>query len=236
MPAASTWSLSRPIDETFLALSPEEFIKHVLVHQFAPVHIVEGSNFFFGLCRSGSVATLRQAGQFEGWTVDQLDPVTVEIDGVPQRISSTLIRRFLRDGRVKEAARCLGRDYALYGAVVRGAGRGRLMGFPTANLDVDNQVVPADGVYAAQAVLGDKTFPAAVSIGNKPSLGPADRQFIEAHLIDADPGMGDLYDGKISLRFVDRLRDQQAFESVDALRAKISEDVQLVRRIFSESV
>lgn len=82
-----------PIDETFLALSPEEFIKHVLVHQFAPVHIVEGSNFFFGLCRSGSVATLRQAGQFEGWTVDQLDPVTVEIDGVPQRISSTLIDR-----------------------------------------------------------------------------------------------------------------------------------------------
>ncbi len=218
-----------PTDEMLLSMAPDEFIDRVIVKSLHPRHIIEGENFFFGLARSGNVNTLRQAGDTQGFTVKVLDPSRIELSGEGlSRVSSTLIRRLIAEGRVADAAMCLKNEFALYGKVVKGAGQGRTLDFPTVNLDCGEQIIPADGVYAARASLAGSTFRAAVSIGDKPTLGPAPRT-VEAFLIDAQ---GDFYDQEIELSFVRKLRDQAQFDSAEMLREQIAKDVERVREII----
>jgi len=220
-----------PTDEALLAMAPKEFVHQLVMRRFAPSCVVEGENFFFGLSRSGNVGTLRSIGDREGFAVQVVDPMRLDLPEGPKRISSTLVRRLIDQGRVEEAQQCLGRPYALYGQVISGQGRGRLLEFPTANIDPGEQIVPADGVYAGWATVGSTSRPAAVSIGRKPTLGPGGRT-VEAFVLDVESGeRTEFYGQAMTVTFLRRLRDQQKFEDADALRGQIAKDVERVRQI-----
>jgi len=214
-------------DAKLLAMEPKEFIERIIVRRFAPRRVVEGHNFFFGRDRSGNIETLRRAGGEYGFALHVVEPVLVELPEGTKRVSSTLVRSLVAAGRIDDANRCLGRAFTLYGKVIGGAGAGRLLQFPTANMDPGRQVVPADGVYAGRAALARENFPAAISIGCKPTLGPGKRT-IEAFLIGA---AGEHYGRDMELSFASRLRGQVRFDSAEALKAQITKDVQHVREL-----
>ncbi len=213
------------VDAALLGMSADEFIDGVIVARFAPRSVVEGQNFFFGRRRSGTVETLRQVGPRKGFDVHVIDPVTLELEGMNQRVSSTVIRGLIASGDVADAARCLGRPFTLYSRIVAGSGRGRKLDFPTVNLAAGEQIIPADGVYAGRAEIDGKNFIAAISIGRKPTFGEADHT-VEAHLVDAE---GDFYGRDIVLCFVRLLREQRAFGDSQSLKAQIEKDINRVR-------
>lgn len=223
----------RPVPAV-LGLSADEFIRHVIA-DVSPVEFVEGPDFHFGRGRAGNIDWLRAALPALGVALRVLDPV--EVDLIDQSIvpaSSTITRWLLAHGRVADVARVLGRRYALTGTVVRGDRRGRGIGFPTANLRTE-LMLPADGVYAARAVLPDGlAFPAAVHVGPRPTFGAPERT-VEAHLITAAataastawsplPGVPE-YGWELRLELVSHLRDQAVFPGLDAIRAQLARDV-----------
>lgn len=212
--------------------SPEDFIDDVILNRFAPRHVVEGPNFFFGRGRSGTIATLQNAGRANGFIVHVVDPVMVELDGEPTRVSSTLIRGLIKAGRVDATGDLLTRPFALTGEVVHGDHLGRTLRYPTANLDRGEQIVPADGVYAGSARLGVTTYPAAISIGRKPTFA-ADKRVIEAHLIGAG---GEFYGRRIRVGFLRRLRDQVRYDSAAALVEQIARDVKQTKGIVNRAL
>ena len=210
-----------------LEMGPQEFIDRVIVAVFAPCCIVEGESFFFGSGRQGTIDLLRRAGAAGRFDVHVVEPMMTEIDGAPRWISSALIRELVAAGRVEDAGRYLTRPFTLYGPVVAGCGRGRALDYPTANLDPAGQIAPADGIYAGRADVCGRSFPAAISVGSNPTFGPG-RRTVEAFLLNAE---GDFYDETMALSFIARLRDQERFEDVSALKARIAQDVQRVREI-----
>ena len=139
------------------------------------------------------------------------------------------MRRLVSEGRVDEAAALLGHHYFLDGTVVRGAGRGRSIGVPTANLSTPNDLVPPVGVYATLATVDGIALPAVTNIGMRPTFGDVEAPVVETHLLDTDQ---DLYDRSVRLLFVQRLRDERQFPDVDALRAQIDADIRSARRLF----
>ena len=161
-----------------------------------------------------------------------VDPVMVSLPDGRRRASSTLVRELVLSGRVEDARKCLGRAFELVGDVMSGTGLGRQMGFPTCNLDAGEQAVPADGVYAGFADAAGRTHAAAVSIGDRPTLSGAGRT-VEAYLLDA---ADDYYNKRLALRFVRYLRQQRKFETLDALKQQIAEDVRRVRDICQERI
>lgn len=214
--------------------SAVEFIAEV-VRDYRPAVIVEGPDFHFGKGRAGDTRTLAALGQEGGFATIVLSAVeAVLTDHTIARCSSSLVRRLVSAGRVGDAAAVLGRPYALLGEVVRGDRRGRTIGFPTANIRTD-QLLPADGVYAATARFGDgRTAPAAVNIGPRPTFSGVERR-VEAHLIGlAGAGEGEdtwsnvpgvpEYGWEIELSVLTFLRDSYRFESVDALRSQLRRD------------
>lgn len=210
-----------------LEMPPQAFVDEVVVPRLAPRHVVEGRNFFFGRDRAGNVDTLRAAGQAAGFVVHVVDPVLAELPEGPRHVSSTLIRRLVAEGRIEDANRCLAKAFALYGTVIAGQGRGREMVLPTSNISAGEQVCPPDGVYAGSGEVGGRAFPAAISIGEKPTFAPADRA-VEAHLVGAG---GDFYGRRLTLRFIRRLRDQVRFDGPEQLRQQIEKDIESVRKI-----
>jgi riboflavin kinase/FMN adenylyltransferase len=212
-----------------LHMNPDDFIDEVILKRFAPQHIVEGPNFFFGRGRSGTIATLQKAGLTSGFIVHVVDPVMVELDDEPTRVSSTLIRKLIKVGRVDAAGNLLTRPFTLTGKVVHGDHLGRTLKYPTANLDRGEQIVPADGVYAGSASLGVTTYPAAISIGYKPTFA-ADKRVIEAHLIGAG---GEFYGRRIRFDFLQRLRAQVRYNSAAELVEQIARDVEQTKGIVN---
>lgn len=211
---------------SLLGMEAEVFIADIITGLFHPTHIVEGPSFGFGRGRKGNAELLHTvAGRF-GFQVDIVDPMMIELENDNLMISSSLIRSLLISGKVSQAAACLGRSYTLVGRVVEGERRGRTIGFPTVNLAVEDQLIPGDGVYAGRAHVDDDIHSAAISVGNKATFGERE-QAVEAHLLDFD---GDLYGHSIGLEFNRRLRDQQAFDSTDALTAQLRRDVVETRR------
>jgi riboflavin kinase/FMN adenylyltransferase len=157
-----------------------------------------------------------------------VDSVTVPLlDMQIAPVSSSLIRFLVSFGRVREAALCLGRPYQLRGKVVKGLGRGRKLGVPTANLESSGTLVPGDGVYAGRCTIDGRNYAAAVSIGTMPTFTENIRQ-VEAHLLDFD---GDLYGREISVDLIDWLRDQKRFIGAEQLVAQIGRDIEETRRI-----
>jgi len=190
----------------------------LLQARFRPAGIVISSTHTFGRHREGTAASMQVWGASCGIEVTIVPPVTN--GGVT--ISSTSVRDRLREGDVRAAAAWLGRWYTVRGGVVAGEGRGRQLDVPTANLSVPpEKIVPAQGVYAAYASVGGQTYRAAVNIGVRPTFGPGAFS-VEAHLIDADV---DVYGQIVELAFVERLRPERRFPSVDALREQIAADV-----------
>jgi riboflavin kinase/FMN adenylyltransferase len=204
---------------------PEPFVRTVLVEWLHVTEVWVGANFLFGHDRAGTFSVLRALGARYGFRAEKIDPVRYK-DFV---VSSTRIRRLIAEGRVDEAGGLLGHHYFVDGRVERGAGRGRELGFPTANLATENELLPPAGVYATTASVDGVLQPSITNIGVRPTFGDVDRIVIEAHLFDVDR---DLYGSELRLSFVQRLRDERAFPDVDALRAQIDADCRSARRLF----
>lgn len=210
-----------PFDAERAAQPPEEFARDVLAATLGARTVVVGASFRFGRGRAGDAALLGRLGGTLGFQVIAVPPV--EHDGAP--ISSTRIRKAVEAGHVEEAREMLGRPFFVDGPVVRGAGRGRKLGIPTANLDVVNETLPARGVYAAwcRPLEPDPAtgWPAVVNLGRRPTFGGRDTT-VEAHILDLDQ---DLYGRRLRLEFVARLRDEQPFSSPEALIEQIRHDI-----------
>ena len=187
--------------------------------------IVLGPDFAMGRDRQGDPETLRVLGEEMGFSVK----VVQLLDAGSEPIRSTAIRKAVVDGDVEGAAEMLGRSFVATGKVVTGAGRGRSLGFPTANLEIPaDMAVPGDGIYATWARLGDRRFMAATSIGTRPTFGVSERT-VEAFVLDFD---GDLYGAELRLEFVKRLRDEVTYDSVQALKHQVDLDVDQTRAVL----
>lgn len=215
-------------DEAFSRQTGEEFIRR-LNRDFGHIQsICVGSTFTFGHNRSGNVALLRTLGQELKFTVHGLAAVSLD----EQVVSSTRIRESIRAGQLDIASQMLGRPYALAGHVIKGDQLGQRLGFPTANLDCVGRVLPPNGVYAAHASVKGHTYRAVLNIGTRPTLASAPQLRVEAHLLGFDDG---LYGQELELTFVDKLREEQKFPSLEALRAQIAADVARANQLFDES-
>jgi riboflavin kinase/FMN adenylyltransferase len=218
-------------DESRATESPEDFVAEVLVGCLGVRAVVVGEDFHFGYQRRGNVALLRQLGAEAGFEVLPV-PLLARVDGIDEPVSSTAIRRALAGGEVDVAARLLGRPYEARGTVVRGDQRGRLLGFPTANVEVPNQVcLPADGVYAGWYERPDGiVHPCAINLGRRPTFYEhADHSLLEAHLLDFND---DLYGERAEVRFAEFLRSERKFDGVDALVAQLKHDIEHTRRVL----
>lgn len=216
-------------DERRAHESAEAFAREVLVDRLRARAVVVGEDFHFGHRRRGNVALLRDVGAEHGFTVEGLG-LLPSPTGFDEPVSSTAIRRALAGGDVVAAARMLGRPFELRGTVVRGDQRGRLLGFPTANVPVSSALaIPADAVYAGWYVRPDGVeHPAAINLGRRPTFYEhAEASLLEAHLLDFQ---GDLYDEIARVRFVELLRSEMRFDSVEALVAQLDHDVANARR------
>jgi len=216
-----------PADASVLNLSAEEFWA-ILREDVAPAAIVEGEEFFFGRDRAGNSETLRRWATDAGIAVEVVPAVRVALTDLSLvRVSSSLVRWLLLNGRVRDAAICLGRPYVLEGEVTVGRRRGRTLGVPTANLRCTGQLIPADGVYVGRCAIADRAYPTAVSIGTMPTFNETVRT-VEAHLVGFE---GDLYGRTIQVSLIDWIREQRRFESVEALKARMAQDIEwTVRR------
>jgi riboflavin kinase/FMN adenylyltransferase len=204
---------------------PDTFVRVVLVEWLRVAEVWVGANFLFGRGRSGNFSLLRLLGQRFGFRAEKIDPVRYK-DFV---VSSTRIRRLIAEGRVDEAGALLGHQYYIDGTVVEGRRRGREIGYPTANLRTENELVPPDGVYATTATVDGVVHAGITNIGVRPTFGEGEPT-IETHLLRFS---GDLYGRRIRLGFVQRLRDERRFADVDALRAQVEADERRATRLFS---
>jgi len=206
-------------------LSPREFVEEVIVKRLKAAHVVIGYDHAFGKDRQGNQDNLRTLAKDFDYQVTTIGPV--EYDGVI--ISSTKIRQALYRTEIEKANAYLGKPYAISGTVVSGDRRGRLLNMPTANVQSSHlkKLVPGDAVYSGLARTGAETYPAAISIGTRPTFGSTNR-VLEAHLIDFD---GDLYGKTILLEFNTKIRDQIAFKTTHDLVRQMNSDIDVVRKM-----
>jgi riboflavin kinase/FMN adenylyltransferase len=204
---------------------PETFVRTVLVEWLHVSEVWVGANFLFGHDRAGNFTLLRTLGARYGFKAEKIDPVRYK-DFV---VSSTRVRRLVSEARVDEASALLGHPYFIDGMVVKGDGRGRSIGFPTANICSENELVPPHGVYATTVIIDGIVRPSITNIGTRPTVDPSGRTTIETHVFDFDR---DLYGQTVRLAFVQRLRDERAFDSLDALKAQIAADCGRARVLF----
>jgi riboflavin kinase/FMN adenylyltransferase len=204
---------------------PETFVRVVLVDWLRVSEVWVGANFLFGHDRTGNFTLLRTLGARYGFRAEKIDPVRYK----EFVVSSTRIRRLVGEGRVDEAGALLGHQYFVDGTVVRGEGRGRTIGFPTANVCSDNELLPPHGVYATTATLGQIVHPSVTNIGVRPTVDSSGRTTVETHIFDLDR---DLYGTSLRVGFVQRLRDERAFESIELLKEQIALDCGRARALF----
>jgi riboflavin kinase/FMN adenylyltransferase len=206
---------------------PETFVRTVLAEWLRVSEVWVGANFLFGHDRSGNFSTLRSLGQRYGFRADKIDPVRYK----EFVVSSTRVRRLVAEGRMDEAGALLGHQFYVDGRVVAGKRRGRELGFPTANLETDNELLPPNGVYATMTTIDGIVHPSITNVGLRPTFGDTTKTTVEAYVLGFH---GDLYGRQVRLAFVQRLRDERKFEDVDALRAQIEADVRRAERLFAQ--
>ncbi len=211
-----------PFDSATAAMQPDDFVKRVVVETFHPVVVVIGADFRFGAHAAGSSQTLRELGDDLGFGVLVVDDIVDA--GVP--IRSTRIRGLLELGDVAGAAHLLGRNHMVSGTVVAGDGRGRTIGFPTANLGGIETMVPGRGVYAVTASVDGTHFHGVANVGVRPTFG-GNEETVEVHLFDTDL---DLYGQSMRMWFRSHLRDEMKFAGVEELVAQIQRDCEAARR------
>jgi riboflavin kinase/FMN adenylyltransferase len=204
---------------------PETFVKTVLVDWLHVAEVWVGADFLFGRDRAGNFSLLRALGGQYSYRAEKIDPVRYK-DFV---VSSTRIRRLVAEGRVDEAGALLGHHFFIDGRVVQGAGRGKELGVPTANIETTNELVPPHGVYATTLTVDKVVYSSITNIGVRPTFEDSGKTVIEAHAFDLDR---DLYGNVLRLGFVQRLRDERRFADVDALKTQIDADARRARRLF----
>jgi len=225
-----------------LSLSAEDFVRRFLVENIWPSLVVEGESFNFGSGRSGGISTLQELGVENGFDVSVVTAKEVALSaGRTVKVSSTIVRDLLANGDVADAAVALGRPYRLMERIIAGRGKGRRLGFPTANMKLPGQVIPAEGVYAGFAEVAETPdqllsakakSPAALSIGTSATYGDKNPLLIEAHLLI--DGVGRLYDKWLAMDFVERIRAQKKFKSESELSAQIAKDCKKVRTFLAD--
>jgi riboflavin kinase/FMN adenylyltransferase len=223
-------TIVEPFTVGFSRTPAEVFVREIVHERIRPVEVYVGYDFHFGHDREGSMRMLTEMGPRLGFAVTIIPEVVVESGDV----NSSRIRRLLLEGQVEAAGAMLGRPYTVRGRVARGEGRGRGLGFPTANLESENEVLPAAGVYAGRVRLLDEgnpppgaILPAVTNVGTRPTFHDGGHVLAEAHVIDFD---GDLYGRRVEVSFSQRLRSERRFPDVEALRRQIAEDVAAARR------
>ncbi|MBT4865690.1 MAG: bifunctional riboflavin kinase/FAD synthetase [Planctomycetaceae bacterium] len=215
--------IAYPTDEALLDLTPEQFFERIIRSELNVLGLVEGPNFFFGRDRAGDIETLHSLCDGAGLSLD----VVPALQFGDRMVSSSAIRSDIAAGRVSHAVDLLGHPYRLQGNVVKGAERGSVLGFPTANLEQIETLLPADGVYAGMAQVSGTSLAAAVNIGHNPTFDEAMRK-VEVHLIDFN---GDLYGERLEVDLFERVRDIVQFDSVEALKQQLLNDVEQVRAV-----
>ncbi|MEW4529751.1 bifunctional riboflavin kinase/FAD synthetase [Maioricimonas sp. JC845] len=218
--------IAYPTDRDLLNLTAADFFEQIIQDDIDARGVVEGPNFCFGRNRGGTIAVLEELCTAAGILCEIVPAVTRN----GQVVSSSSIRTALLAGNVRDAMEMLGHPYRLTGTVTSGAGRGRELGFPTANLDNVATLVPADGVYAAVGLVDDECLAAAVHIGTNPTFAEDVRK-IEIHLLDFS---GDLYDQALHVDLIDRVRGTRSFDGPAALKEQLNRDLAEIRRIVDE--
>lgn len=208
------------------AIRADTFIRQLLIQSLNMRHLVIGDDFHFAARREGNTATLQRAGRALGYSVEQVDSVTV--NGI--RVSSTAIREALAGGDMDLARQLLGRDYRMSGKVIRGAQLGRQLGYPTANVNLNRRLSPVHGIFAVRVSgIADAPLDAVASVGTRPTF-MGTKPLLEVHIFDFD---SDIYGRYIQVDFVARLRDEEKFENAAALVEQMHRDSAAAREILA---
>lgn len=215
-----------PFTLDFSAMEPRDFVKNVLCDLLGAKEIFVGYNYRFGKGRKGNIRMLRDLGEELGFVVREIEQVSLD----EEVISSTRIRQLLKNGEVEHAAKLLGRPYALCGIVVKGDGRGRGLGFPTANIASRHAIIPSNGVYAVKLFVRDQHYNGIVNIGMRPTFETKSLA-IEVHIFDFDE---DIYGEEITVYFIRKIREEKKFQNAEALIKQISKDITEALRLLSE--
>jgi riboflavin kinase / FMN adenylyltransferase len=220
--------IAYPTDEALLQLSPDDFFGRIVRERLRAQAMVEGPNFYFGHGRSGDIGQLNGLCERAGILLEVVEPIRI----AGEYVSSSRVRKLLEAGKVEEASRLLTRPYRLRGMVTHGASRGHRIGFPTANVDAIDTLLPAAGVYAGRSWLPDGSPSAsAISIGPNPTFGEHTLK-VEVHLIDWH---GTLYSQPLEVDFLGRLRDIQRFDGVEDLKVQLKKDIDQARGIATST-
>jgi len=217
--------VAEDFNERFSRLSPEEFVRDILIGRFHAREVVVGHDCAFGKDRAGDKWVLKKLGEEYGFAVDAVEPYRLNGDIV----SSTRIRAAITRGDLDLTRRLLGRLHSVSGPVVPGKGLGRKIGYATANLELQNQALPPFGVYAVQAHVRENQFCGILNMGSQPTFGRNDFQ-IEVHLLDFQ---GDLYGQSVEVFFVKKIRNERAFASLRELADQIRQDEVVAREVFN---
>ena len=213
-------------DNAFARIRAEDFLRDVIVDRLHAREVYLGRGFFFGHNREGNIDLLRRVSEQLGFVADEVPEVRLR----GKRIGSTVIRQLLLDGRVNLARRMLGRPYGVEGPVARGDARGVGLGFPTANVQPHNRVIPRRGVYVTATLINRQWRRSVTNIGVRPTFGDRLEPSVETHVMNWS---GDLYGDVLRVRFLRRLRDERKFGSIDELKAQIRRDVERASRYFA---
>ncbi len=211
--------------EDFARTHPEEFIQETIVERIGPRLLIVGYDYGFGRGRMGGIELLKEAGRKAGFEVEVVPPFMIE----GEVVSSSLIRESILRGDVKRASRLLGRYYAIRGKVVKGAGRGKTIGFPTANIIPYKELLPARGVYATYVSLEGKTYRGVTNVGYCPTFNSGTTTMVEAYIMDLQR---DIYGLELEVSFVERLRDERAFETPTHLADQIKRDIERAQEVL----
>ena len=215
-----------PFSREFAAISARDFVQSILVERVGVKAVIVGHDYRFGRNREGDIEFLRRLGDELGFTVEMVSGI--QMDGMV--VSSTVIRRLIQDGDLEEANKLLGRLYEISGTVVPGRQRGgRLLGFPTANIRMNDQVPPKPGVYVVEVELDGMTYGGAANLGYNPTFGGTDLS-LEVHILDFSQ---DIYGTAITIKFIARLRDERRFSGPEALIEQIHQDVAAARELLA---
>ena len=220
--------LCLPFTHQFASISAEEFVRDILVDRLGIKEIVVGYDYTFGFKRQENINLLQEMGDSLGFKVHVVDPIRLD----NALVSSTSIRELVREGNLSEAKKLLGRDYQICGTVVKGKNRGgRLLGFPTANLKLIDELIPKGGVYAVTAIINGNIYYGVTNIGYNPTFGD-EALSVETNLLDFS---GDIVGKTIRINFIKRLRDEKTYGNVEELADQIALDVQDAKELFKIS-
>lgn len=214
-----------PTDQQLLSLEPEVFFEKIVCQQLGARAMIEGPNFFFGRDRQGDIDLLGNLCHGNNISLEVVSPLLEE----GEYISSSRVRQFIEQGQIDRVNKLLTQPYRIRGLVTHGAGRGKEIGFPTANIAAIDTLLPGQGVYAGRAISGSRSWQAAVNIGPNPTFGEQTPK-VEVYLLDFE---GSLYGELLEVDFIARLRDIRTFDGIDALKQQLARDVQAVRDIAS---